>query len=59
MMAFFPGIMDAVYMGITRKRAADRVDVPGESAALSQAHVLWTDMTYALSTGKQTGRGHL
>lgn len=59
-MAFFPfpGIMGAVYMGITRKRAADRVDVPGESAALSlsQAHVLWTEVPHAFSAGKQTDR---
>lgn len=59
MMAFFPGIMGALYMGITRKRAADRVDVPGESAALFQVHMFWTDVTHELSTGKQTGRGHL
>ena len=57
-MAFFPfpGIMGAVYMGITRKRAADGVDVPGESATLSQAHVLWTEVPHAFSAGKQTDR---
>lgn len=27
-----------------------------KSAALSQAHVLWTEVPHALSTGKQTDR---